>query len=176
MDKDFFLIRKMKNGDEEAMDIFVRKYYEKILNYCYYHCADRQYAENLTQETFVKFFAGLPRYKHSGRSMNFLYTVARNLCMDFHRNEKERYAQSSEILEKEICCNQTDEQESRIDMRDALKEIPGDMREVIFLYYFYGFNTREISELLGIGLSLVKYRIKTGREKLRAILGEEVQE
>lgn len=56
MDKDFLLINKMKNGDESAMESFVCRYYPKILCYCHYHVADRGYAEDITQETFVKFF------------------------------------------------------------------------------------------------------------------------
>ena len=54
VDFDFWLIQKMKHGDENAFDVFVRKYYKKILDYCFYHCMDKSYAEDLTQETFVK--------------------------------------------------------------------------------------------------------------------------
>ena len=60
MDFDFWLIQKMKHGDENAFDVFVRKYYKKILDYCFYHCMDKSYAEDLTQETFVRFFAKNP--------------------------------------------------------------------------------------------------------------------
>ena len=53
MDVDFLLIRKMKQGDDDAFDTFVRKYYDDILKYCSYHCSDAEYAEDLTQETAV---------------------------------------------------------------------------------------------------------------------------
>lgn len=53
---DFLLIRKMKQGDDTAFDLFVHKYYQEILNYCHYHCFDKAYAQDLTQETFVRFF------------------------------------------------------------------------------------------------------------------------
>ena len=59
---DFLLIQKMKQGNEQAFDTFVRKYYNEILKYCSYHCFDTQYAEDLTQETFIKFFAKLSLY------------------------------------------------------------------------------------------------------------------
>ena len=54
---DFLLIQKMKQGDDEAFDLFVRKYYDDILKYCAYHCYNSGYAEELVQETFVSFFA-----------------------------------------------------------------------------------------------------------------------
>ena len=55
MYSDFLLIRKMKQGDDTAFDIFVHRYYRKILIYCHYHCSCKAYAEDLTQETFVRF-------------------------------------------------------------------------------------------------------------------------
>lgn len=64
MDTDFLLIRKMRQGDEEAIDLFVRKYYPDIFRYCRYHCFDTEYAEDLTQETFVRFFEKFAEYHH----------------------------------------------------------------------------------------------------------------
>lgn len=52
MDIGFILIQRMKQGDEKAFDIFVRKYYEEIYKYCKFHCFDMGYAEDITQETF----------------------------------------------------------------------------------------------------------------------------
>lgn len=54
----------MKQGDDNALDLFVRKYYQEILSYCHYHCSDKTYAEDLTQETFIRFFTKLPDYLH----------------------------------------------------------------------------------------------------------------
>ena len=49
MDIDFLLLQRMKRGDENAFNVFVRKYYKEILNYCNYHCPDTSTAEDLTQ-------------------------------------------------------------------------------------------------------------------------------
>ena len=48
MDIDFLLLQRMKRGDENAFDVFVRKYYKEILNYCNYHCPDTSTAEDLS--------------------------------------------------------------------------------------------------------------------------------
>lgn len=78
----------MKQGDEDAFDVFIRRYYGDILRYCAYRCADTGCAEDLTQDTFVRFFEKLSDYRHMGKAKNYLYTIAGNLC----RNEYKRQA------------------------------------------------------------------------------------
>lgn len=53
VDADFLLIRKMKQGEEAAFDSFVHKYYKEVFIYCSYHCPDKDYAEDMTQETLL---------------------------------------------------------------------------------------------------------------------------
>ena len=87
MDADFLLIQKIKKGNEQAMDQFVSKHYPKIYQYCLLRVRDHGYAEDLTQETFLKFFQAFERYKHYGKALNYLYVIAGNLCKDYFRKE-----------------------------------------------------------------------------------------
>lgn len=169
MDKDFLLIRKIKNGEEAAMDAFVKKYYPVIFRYCNYHISDVGYAEDMVQETFLRFFRSLSNYRHTGKALNFLYRIAGNLCKDFYRKNIE-YTLSEEI---KIEGNQMDDVEKKIDMERVLQRLPEEFRDVIILYYFQGLKLKEIAEIQKIGLSLVKYRMKKGREQLKDFLGEE---
>ena len=89
MDVDFLLLMKMKQGEEDAFDKFIRKYYEEILKYCTYHCFDSEYARDLTQETFLRFFANLSVYQYCGKTKNYLYTIAGNLCKNYYKKKKE---------------------------------------------------------------------------------------
>ena len=89
MDADFRLLSQMKRGEEEAIECFVRKYYPSILQYCHYHLQEIHDAEDLTQETFARFFASLDRYKHYGKAANYLYVIAGNLCRDHYRRQSE---------------------------------------------------------------------------------------
>ena len=67
VDSDYFLIKKMKKGEEDAFDVFVRKYYSSILQYCMYRCRDEEMAKDITQDTFVRFFTKLSDYTHLGK-------------------------------------------------------------------------------------------------------------
>ena len=85
---DFLLILQMKQGNEKAFDKFVRKYYAGILSYCRYHCMNQAEAEDLTQETFLRFMENIASYQHIGKAKNYLYVIAGNLCKNYAKKWK----------------------------------------------------------------------------------------
>ena len=173
MNADFFLIQKIKKGDETAIDELVHKYYHSILQYCRYHTFDQDMAEDLTQETFIKFFRNVSDYRHMGKVINYLYVIARNLCIDYGRKQHEILIDDIGILENKKENSGLNNIEIKIDMEQALRKLPDEMREVITLYYFQGFSMVEIAKILDIGVSLTKYRIKRAKEQLKEILRKE---
>lgn len=174
MDTDFLLIWNMKKGNEEAFDVFVRKYYDEILKYCSYHCSDREYAEDLVQETFVHFFAKLSDYRHIGKAKNFLYTIAGNLCKNYHKKIKDEIMVDSEMLNLMDTVEFTSDLLTKMEVEDALKHMPDELREVVVLYYFQNLKLSEIADILKIGLPLVKYRMKQAKIQLKKYLEQEV--
>lgn len=174
MDIDFWFIQKMKRGDEAAFDVFVRRYYEEILKYCSYHCVDASYAKDLTQETFLRFFEKLPDYRYMGKTKNYLYTIARNLCNDYYKTAKDCLfdAQSPEI-QKSLQHSETADIVNKITIETALHQLPEELREVVILHYFQELKLREISDTLHISLPLVKYRIRQAKMQLEKLLREE---
>ena len=174
MDIDFWLIQKMKRGDENAFDVFVNKYYNKILNYCVYHCMDKSYAEDLTQETFVRFFAKLSDYRYRGKTINYLYTIAGNLCKDYFKKAKDSILDEQEIeAQSNLFHSGTEEMLDKITIQAALNELPDELREIVVLYYFQELKLAEIADILQIGLPLVKYRMKQARLRLENLLKED---
>lgn len=169
MDSDFLLLHRMRSGDDQAVEAFVRKYYPKILRYCCLHIQDTVFAEDLTQETFVRFFRNLPQYQHYGKAENYLYVIAGNLCRDYYRKAAE---QPMEELPEQSDWPM-DSLELRMDVQLALEQLPQELREVIILYFFQEVSQKEIARILGIGLPLVKYRIKRAKELLAIYLGRE---
>ena len=169
MDTDFLLLHRMRHGDDQAIEDFVRKYYPMILRYCHIHIRDLGYAEDLTQETFAQFFRTLSQYQHYGKAANYLYVIAGNLCRDYHK--KPEAIPMEELPEQPVY--QTDTLDIRLDVHRALKQLQPEMREVTILYFFQELKQKEIARILGIGLPLVKYRIKRAKELLEQLLGKE---
>lgn len=174
MDIDFLLIQKMKRGDENAFDVFVHKHYEEILEYCNYHCDNKSYAEDLTQETFVRFFAKLSDYRYMGKTKNYLYTIAGNLCRDYYKKTKESLLEEPPVeVQNSLAQSEADKILDKITIETALKSLPDELREVVVLYYFQELKLTEISEALQIGLPLAKYRMKQAKMRLAQLLKEE---
>ncbi len=173
MDFDLLLIQKMKHGNENAFDVFVRKYYEDILKYCSYHCLDTSYAEDLTQETFLRFFEKLSDYRYIGKTRNYLYTIAGNLCKDSYKKKESLSEEPSEEFQNSLRQSEAADILNKITIEWALNHLPEELREVIVLYYFQELKLTEIAQTLQIGLPLVKYRIRQAKMRLETLLREE---
>ena len=169
MDSDFLLLHRMRHGDDQAIEDFVRKYYPMILRYCHLHIQDTGYAEDLTQETFARFFRTLSQYQHYGKAANYLYVIAGNVCRDHHKRPVE-------ILMEELpeqLVYQMETLDLRLDIHRALEQRPPELREVTILYFFQELKQTEIATILGIGLPLVKYRIRRAKDLLEQLIGKE---
>lgn len=169
MDADFGLIRRMKAGEDGAIEIFVRKYYPAVLRYCSLHLPDKSYAEDATQEVFVRFFHTLSQYQHYGKAQNYLYVIAANICRDFYRRPRE--SSLEDLAEEPV--QEESSLDTQLDVRLALEKLPMELREVTILFFFQQLRQTEIAKILGIGLPLVKYRIKRAKELLAGYLGKE---
>ena len=168
-DLDFLLIQKMRMGDEKALETFVTKYYSKILKYCRIHARNYEDAQDLTQETFTRFFRSLKQYQHYGKAVNYLYVTASNLCTDYYRKKQE-------ILYDEIpglADEHAVDPDTELMVHMALRQLPEELRETAILYFMLEQKQKEIARILGIGLPLVKYRIRRARELLSVYLREE---
>ncbi len=174
MDADFILIRKMKQGDDKAFDIFVHKYYGDILKYCVYHCSNPEYAEDMTQEVFVHFFETLSAYCYKGKTKNYLYTIAGNLCKNYFKKKKEIFAEDVKIEEKDFATNSYEDSiVERATLEEALNQLPPDQKNVIELYYFRELKLTEVAKAIQIGVPLVKYRLKQAKSRLQKLLEKE---
>ena len=169
MDEDSRVIRQMRAGSDEALDAFVRKYYPDIYRYCLRRLPSPADAEDLTQETFERFFRGFESYRHSGKAKNYLYVIAGSLCADFYRRGGGE--QGAELPENAAAPEA--DTDRHLDLAAAVDALPEELREVIVLHYFQDLKLREIAHILGIGLPLVKYRVSQAKRRLKLLLQED---
>ena len=170
MDPDLLLLQRMKRGDDAAIEEFVRKYYPKILQYCHYHLHNVQDGEDTAQETFAHFFASLDRYRHYGKAANYLYVIAGNLCRDQIRRRRDLAL--DEVPEPAAA--PLERLDTHLDLERAFRALPHEIQTVAVLFFLQDRKQREIAKILGIGLPLVKYRIRRAKELLAEALQKEV--
>ncbi len=166
MDLDFLLIEKIKNGNDEAGEQLVKKYYAPIFQYCFLHLHDRECAEDITQETFLRFFESVTTYTERGKVKSYLYCIAGNRIKNYYKKKKEILPGEM----PEIPSGNTGEIETRLDIERAIENLPENLKETTILYFFQGMKQREIADMLNITVSLVKYRIKEARRILKEYL------
>lgn len=137
MSADYRLIRSARNGNQEAAEAIVRKYYAEVFDYCKYHSSDIHTAEDLTQEVFLSFFKGLRSYKHCGKLLNYLYTIARNKCIDEKKKLRNTDIPIDWVIDEIPAKTSEVERESeRVWVMMAVDRLPHELREVLVMNYF----------------------------------------
>ena len=162
MTTDFLLVKKIRNGDNQAGNQLVEKYYSSIYQYCFLHTHNQEYAEDIVQETFVRFFGVLMSGAEIGKAKSYLYSIAGNIIKNYYKKKKEILLDQLPDIEKD---NLT-EIEIRLDIERALDLLPEEIKETAILFFFQGLKQKEISDLLHIKLSLVKYRVSKAKKLL----------
>lgn len=158
--KQILLITLAVHGDRNALEQLVRQYYDAIYNYILQRVRQRETAEDLTQNVFVKLTASIAAYRPTASFSAFLYRIAHNTVVDFYRTSK-----AAEPLPESAaapgCAERSDNKLLVQAMLDALNP---QQRECILLYYFHGLTYGEIGKVLEIPTATAKSRVRRGLE------------
>ncbi len=195
------MIREIQRGRKEYLNVIAEKYYDDIYRFCCYQTGSRQDAYDLAQETFLRFIRMVGRYRYQNLK-GYLLTIARNVCVDYFRDNKKR--REWEIKEAEMGYGgmayegighggvgygagrdgremrgwekgngRSRQEEFLVTVEQLAAYLPQAQREAVVLYYGYGFKYREIAKMTGTGVSTVKSRVRQGTEKLKKVARRE---
>lgn len=169
------------------MSMDIGEQYDKIYRYCYFKLHNREAAEDITQEAFLRY---LERYRHasSETALKYLYTIARNLCIDEFRKpsgisleENPRNCIAS-FSGKGICIapsgnavSSSGEEEllTALALRSALQELTAEEQELLLLRYVNEVPVGVIAKLFGISRFTLRRRLLGATEKLKLKLRKE---
>lgn len=174
-DSDAELMRRTQSGDRDAFALLVDRHKSRLVNYLTVVARDRDRAEDLAQEAFVRLFERSARYRESGRFLPYLYRVGTNLVRTEERNDRRRrflLAMFSRNGHDEVPSPQTEwlrNEESRWLLR-ALDRLPLPFRSPLILRELEGWSYEDIGEALGLSAGTVKSRIHRARKRLKALL------
>lgn len=149
------------------MSLELEDQYEKIYKYCYFKVKNRHLAEDLTQETFLKFFSQ-HTYISRGKPLAYLYTIAKNLCTDSYKKltvdnleEVEMKESMFEVLERNIT------------LEKAVRSLSQELQEIIMLRFVNELSMAEISKITGVSRFSIHRKINKALGQLKVVLREE---
>ena len=152
-----------KAGDARAFTTLVTRHRQAVYNFILRYVGHRQRAEDLLQECWLKVVRSSKEYEPKARFTTWVFTIARNLCVDSARKESYRKTDSLDAPAGGV-----DEPEGR-----ALGEtVPDEQREVFLMREYHGVGFKEIAEVTGVNENTVKSRMRYALEGLRKRLNE----
>ena len=170
------VLRKAQKGDERAFSIIVRAYERPVYNYVLRLVGNRDMAEDLTQEVFLRVYQGLPGFSLRSRFTTWLFQVTKNRVLDELR-AIERRPRAVVALEDIPPLEVVDAPLERTETIDAvwraIEALNVDLKMALLLRDVVGLSYTEIADSLEVTLATVKWRIYKAREEVAERLGRE---
>ena len=148
----------------------IEEQYDKLLRYCYMKLRDKTLAEDITQETFIRFLEN-KNYRSTGKDMAYLYTIARNLCIDHFRKRRDDWMEDMPALPE--APDESCPLDERISIECALDKLEETERELVVLRFMAGLSAADIGKAVGLSRFAVHRRITSALDKLRKELGDD---
>ena len=172
------LIKELLQGNESAMEILVKRYYDLVHSFIYRNTSDYNIAYDITQDVFIKMMKNIDKYQiENGKFKSWLLKIAVNTTKDYFRSKtyKQR-TQSYDISNQEIedRTNVVDilsKKEEAIKIKEAIENLPKLQREAVILKYYNDLKIKEISYITGENENTIKSRLFNGVKNLKRFLG-----
>lgn len=172
------IITRCKEGDVLAQGILYKSYVNQVLRTAFLLCKNKELAEDITQETFIRVFSKINTFKNGKNSFNsWLYSVTLNVSRNIFRKQKwlsffssiddHEDMKSSTILEEDYEKIEREEL-----LLETINNLTYKLKEVIILKYYNDFSQEEIASILDIPVGTVKSRINSALKKIKKNIGE----
>ena len=177
-ENDVQLIHAVLSGDDSAFDILVEKYQKSVHALAWRKIGDFHYAEEITQDTFLRAYQNLSTLRNPSQFLGWLYVIANRLCLHWLRKQKpaiqsledtrmeeiEESAYARYVLEQ----RETEATEHRFEIvKKLLEKLPEGERTVMTLHYLGEMTTKEISKFLGVSVEAIRTRLHRARKRLQ---------
>ena len=158
--------------DEGQFSALYEKYANDVLRFSFFYLGDRQRAEDVTQDVFVRLLTHAPDLA-PGKEKAWLLKVAMNRCRDIWRAAwVKRVVLGSPAMELTPAPGNMEDSLERQELLAAVRKLPADFRDAVLLHYYQGYAINEIAEMLNVPEGTISSRLSRGRKKLQEILKE----
>jgi len=176
------LIHAYIHGQEQALEVLINRYKDKVYTSVFMLVKDKYLAEDIFQDAFLKMIKTIKdgRYAEQGKFLPWAIRVAHNLCMDHFRRSKQQIpvtlpdGQDISVLfgAGDMASDGIEKRQVHESVRKMVEELPDEQREVIVLRIYADLSFKQISELTGVSINTALGRMRYALINLRKLIEE----
>lgn len=175
-------IDRILQGETNLFAVLVDRYKDMIFTLSLKMVRNREEAEEAAQDTFIKTFNSLSKFKGDSKFSTWIYKIAYNTCLDrLKKNKKEDLNISIDefsahlIKTMDNALSALEDKERRQTIQNCLNLLPGDENFLLTLFYFEDQSLEEIGKIMNINANNVKVKLFRSRQKLAVILKKQLE-
>lgn len=181
---DDYLVAVYAEGNNEAFDVLLRRHQSRVYSYILHIVKNRDVADDIFQETFVKAIMTIKqgRYSGNGKFIAWISRIAHNLIIDYFRQEKSENNVSTDSDEvdmlnrKDLCDINIEDilisDQIQADVRRIIDALPDSQRQVLLMRYYSDMSFKEIAEATGVSINTALGRMRYAIINMRRIAEE----
>ena len=181
---DYELVQLYIQGDNPSIEELISRYKDKVYSYILVTVKKHDLAEDIFQDTFIKVIRSLKlgKYTDNGKFISWVMRIAHNLIIDHFRKEKNMNTCSNDDTEIDLFNSPKFSDENIEDVmisgqilsevRELIKELPDDQKEVVMMRHYMGLSFKEIADQTGVSINTALGRMRYALINLRKIIEE----
>lgn len=164
------------NGNREALNILIERYKTALYRFCYHLTSNKQEADDLFQDTWVKAVEKIRQYDNSRAFNVWLFSIAMNNYRDKYRKAKRWLSKLTDVFgeniqsEEPTAAEHVEGKEVKDLLVKCINELKDSYRIPLILYYYKEISYEDIAKILDIPLGTVKSRLNSAKKKLKEIM------
>ena len=167
------VVKAPDNSREELLTHWVECHQKRLLNLCYMVLQDRELARDVVQETFLKAYQAMGKFRGDSNELTWLTKISLNICRNMRRSAWARHEKRDVTPEDIALTAPSGINQDAIDLANAIMQLPDRYKEVVLLYYFQRMTMKDIARVEKITKSMISKRIHKAHALLHEILGRE---
>nr|WP_298992395.1 sigma-70 family RNA polymerase sigma factor [uncultured Polaribacter sp.] len=180
--KDQLYINKVINGDASAFAYLVDTYKNMVFSLAYKMTKNKEEAEEVSQDTFIKAFKNLSNFKGDSKFSTWLYRICYHTTLDaIKKNKKNNYTfEINEVTYNQIQSVETilqgiERKERSVIMDKCLMKLPDEERSILWMFYYDELSLKEIIEVTNFSEANLKVKLHRARKKLLTIVEKNIE-
>lgn len=175
-------INQIIEGNSNAFAVLVDRYKDLVFTLSYKMVKNKEEAEEISQDTFIKIFKSLNKFKGESKFSTWVYKITYNTCLDrLKKNKKENSVvyiedfSEHQVKAIETVFDTIDEKERNQRIQDCLLLLPSEDAFLLTLYYFDNQSIEEIAKVMDSNANNIKVKLFRSRKKMASILKERLE-